>query len=148
MDSFTNECITGEYNHLGESVIYGDSVTGESMLELGNGSQITIEELFDSIAYKVVQEGGKEYAIPKDYDVEVLGYNAYEDEAVYGAIDYVMRHKTPKQLYKVTMEDGSSVTVTEDHSVIVDRGGMTLDVKPMDLLEDDLIISLTTEFDQ
>jgi len=53
-----------------------------------------------------------------------------------------MRHKTTKQLYKITMEDGTSITVTEDHSLIVDRDGFLLDVPPTELLDTDLIITL------
>ncbi|NIU01679.1 MAG: hypothetical protein GWN01_12420, partial [Nitrosopumilaceae archaeon] len=66
-------------------------------------------------------------------------FNAYEDEVVYGEIDYVMRHKTTKKLYRVIMEDGSSVTVTQDHSLIVDRDGFLVKVKPTDLEENDMV---------
>jgi len=143
MDAYVNQCLTGEYDHVGECIIYGDSVTGDTTLNTNKGN-ISIEDLYNQIQYKVEQDGGKEYAIPTEaqHDLKVLGYNAHEDEAVFGAINYVMRHKTSKQLYKVTMEDGSSITVTEDHSLIVDRDGFTIEVKPTELQDDDLIISI------
>ena len=53
-----------------------------------------------------------------------------------------MRHKTDKQMYKITVEDGKSVTVTEDHSIIIDRDGSIHEITPVELLEDDLIISV------
>lgn len=144
MDAHVNQCLTGEYDHVGDCIIYGDSVTGDSIIELGDNSSVTIEKLFNDINYKIIQDGGKEYAIPTDAEpnLTVLGFNAYEDEPIYGNINYVMRHKTKKQLYKVTMEDGSSVTVTEDHSLMIDRDGFLLEVKPTELEEEDLIISL------
>ncbi len=144
MDAFVNECVTGTYDHAGEAIIYGDSVTGDTLIDLGNGSRVKIEDLFDSIHYKVIQDSGKEHAIPTaaESELTVLGFNATEDEAVYGAINYVMRHKTNKQLYKVTMDDGTSVSVTEDHSLMVDRDGFLVEVKPTDLLDHDLIISI------
>jgi DNA polymerase elongation subunit (family B) len=144
MAAKVNEIITGEYNHTGKSIIYGDSVTGDSIINVENRDDITIADLFDSIPYKVIQDGGKEYATPTagEFDLKVLGYNSYEDEAVFGSINYVMRHKTNKQLYKITTEDGNEITVTEDHSIIVDRDGFILDIKPMDLLHTDLLISV------
>ena len=144
MDAFINECFTGVYDHTGEAIIYGDSVTGDTMIDLGDGERVKIEDLYNNIQYKVIQDEGKEYAIPTnaEEDLSVLGFNSEEDEAVYGAINYVMRHKTSKQLYKVTMDDGTSVTVTEDHSLMVDRDGFLVEVKPTELLDDDLIISI------
>jgi len=140
MDAQVNESLTGKYDHTGECIIYGDSVTGDAMIELHDRT-VPIEELFNSIAKKVVHESGKEYAITNN-EHNVLGYDSFEDEAVYNDINYVMRHKTNKQLYKITVENGSSVTVTEDHSLIVDRDGFTIDVKPTELRENDLIITI------
>jgi intein/homing endonuclease len=56
-------------------------------------------------------------------------------------IEYVMRHKTKKKLFKITTENGKSVTVTEDHSVMIDRDGELLECKPTEILETDLIIT-------
>lgn len=144
MDAFINEAITGVYDHVGDSIIYGDSVIGDTLIDLGNGERVRIEDLFNRIQYKVIQDNGKEYAVPTDaeYELTVLGFNAAEDEAIYGAINYVMRHDTNKQLYKITLEDGTHVTVTEDHSIIIDRDGELVEVKPTEILEDDLVISL------
>lgn len=144
MDAYINECITGVYAHDGDAIIYGDSVIGDTLIDLGNGERIKIEDLFNRIQYKVNQDEGKEYAIPTlaEPDLTVLGFNSEEDAAVYGAINYVMRHNTNKQLYKITMEDGTSVTVTEDHSVMIDRVGFLLEVKPTDILEDDFVITI------
>lgn len=143
MSAEVNKIISGDYDHVGKAVIYGDSVIGDTILNTNKGD-MPISDLFDQIQYKVEQDNGKEYAIPTEaqHDLKVLGYNAHEDEAVFGEIAYVMRHKTSKQLYKVTMEDGSSVTVTEDHSLIVDRDGVTVEVKPTELEDNDLIISI------
>jgi hypothetical protein len=149
MDAFTNELITGKYDHVGESVIYGDSVTGDSMIYLSDGRSVPIEELYNMFAYTISTDGGKEYAIPQQevgtdgQPIKALGYNAFEDTSVYGEMAYVMRHKAKKKLYKVTSQDGSTVTVTEDHSVIVDRDGFTLEVKPAELVAGDLLITVS-----
>ena len=55
-----------------------------------------------------------------------------------------MRHKTKKKIYEITLENGKSVKVTQDHSVMVDRDGFLLEVKPTEILESDLIICLSS----
>jgi DNA polymerase elongation subunit (family B) len=141
MDSFVNEVLTGEYNHVGKTVIYGDSVTGDTMIRTDSG-QTTIEKLYDQ-CQQHQRIGEKEYGLQSFS--KVIGFNSFEDSPVLGEIAYVMRHKTKKKLYKITLENGKSVTVTEDHSVMVDRDGFLLEVKPLDILPQDLIICLNSK---
>ena len=75
---------------------------------------------------------------------KVLGFNGFEDSVVASSISYVMRHKTKKKIYLIELENGKSVKVTEDHSIIVDRDGFLLDIKPTEILDTDLIITLKT----
>ena len=140
MDAYVNECITGKYDHVGESIIYGDSVTGDTLIKTDSG-EIAIEELFRQTPEHCII-GDKEYATGAL--AKVVGFNAYEDSPIMSNISYVMRHKTKKKLYKITLENNKSVTVTEDHSIMVDRDGFLMEVKPNDILGKDLIISLNT----
>jgi intein/homing endonuclease len=55
-----------------------------------------------------------------------------------------MRHKTKKKIFQIELENGKSVKVTEDHSIMVDRDGFLLEVKPTEIKETDLIICLNT----
>ena len=141
MSAEANKVITGVYDHVGDAVIYGDSVTGDSMINTSNG-MIAIEDLFDAVEDKVLHPSGKEYAMFNDSDITTLGFHALNDKITISKMNYVMRHKTSKQLYKVTMEDGTSVTVTEDHSLMIDRDGFLLEIKATDLQENDLVITL------
>lgn len=143
MAAETNRMLTGEYDHQGETIIYGDSVTGDSIINLSDGTEIAIEDLYNRIPNKIIHESGKEYAIPRDEKEQerVLGYNSMDDIAKFGSINYVMRHKTKKKLYKITTESGKTITVTEDHSLIVDRHGFTEEIAPADLKGDDLLIT-------
>jgi len=141
MSAEVNKVITGVYDHVGDAVIYGDSVTGDSMINTSNG-MIAIEDLFDAVEDKVLHPSGKEYAMFNDSDITTLGFHALNDKITISKMNYVMRHKTSKQLYKVTMEDGTSVTVTEDHSLMIDRDGFLLEIKATDLQENDLVITL------
>jgi intein/homing endonuclease len=136
MAAKVNEVITGVYNHRGNSIIYGDSVTGDTKILTSNG-EMTISELFDRcLEHCVIND--KEYGLQSLE--KVLGFNSYEDESVIATPAYVMRHKTKKKIYLITLENGKSVKVTEDHSLMVDRDGFLLEVKPTEILENDLCV--------
>ena len=140
MSAKINEIITGEYNHVGKAIIYGDSVTGDTMIRTDSG-KISIEQLYNECHQHVI-ENGKEYGVQSF--AKVVGFNAYNDSPTMSNISCVMRHKTKKKLYKITLENNKMVTVTEDHSVMVDRDGSLLEVRPTEILKTDLIICLNT----
>lgn len=138
MQGKINEIITGNYDHVGESIIYGDSVTGDTIIRTDDGN-VTIAELFDQCLERAHTSDGKEYGLwPQS---KVFGFNSYEMEPILSSIECVMRHKTKKKLYRITTEDGKQVTVTEDHSIMVDRDGFLLEVRPTEILENDLVIT-------
>jgi DNA polymerase elongation subunit (family B) len=132
-----NECIAGEYNHDGSAIVYGDSVTGDSIIRTSDGD-ISIEELFNQcLEHSIV--GEKEYGVWNQSTV--LGFNSESMQPIGAKISYVMRHKTKKKLYRITTENGKQVTVTEDHSIIVDRDGFLIECKPNEILKSDGIIT-------
>jgi hypothetical protein len=138
MAAKVNEFIAGDYDYLGKSVIYGDSVTGDTMILTKDGD-ISIKELFDRcMEHSIVDD--KEYGVWSPD--KVLGFNAYEDSTVMSNISYVMRHKTKKTIYKINLSNGKSVKVTQDHSVMVDRDGFLIEVAPPEILPTDLLICL------
>jgi len=143
MGSKINEIITGDYNHTGLACIYGDSVTGDTLIRTDSG-EITIEQLYNECVEHCIAHG-KEYGLWSQ--AKVIGFNSHEMESVPSSIEYVMRHKTKKKLYRITTENGKQVTVTEDHSVMVDRDGFLIEVKPNDILAGDNIITLTNNMD-
>lgn len=139
MNSHINEIISGEYDFYGESIVYGDSVTGDTMIRTDDGDK-TIEQLFNECREHIIS-GTKEYGVWSD--AKVVGFSSYYMEPTTSGIEYVMRHKTKKKLYKITTENGKTVTVTEDHSVMVDRDGELLECRPTEILETDLIITFS-----
>jgi len=138
MASKINEIITGEYDHLGKAIIYGDSVTGDTNVLTKDGD-ISIEELFNRCAEHSIV-GEKEYGVWSPD--KVIGFNSFEDSTVMSNISYVMRHKTKKKIYRINLTNGKSIKVTEDHSIMVDRDGYLIEVKPTDILKTDLIVCL------
>jgi intein/homing endonuclease len=141
MGSKINEVISGKYHYKGDAVIYGDSVPGDTLVKTDNG-EITIGQLFNECAEKAVLSNGKEYGLWSS--AKVIGFNGHDMEPVLSGIEAVMRHKTKKKLYRITTANGKQVTVTEDHSLMVDRDGLLYEVKPNELQEGDNIITLST----
>lgn len=138
MASKINEVVTGEYNHTGDAIIYGDSVTGDTTILTDNGD-VTIETLYNRCVEHSIT-GEKEYGVWSPD--KVIGFNTYEDSTVMANIACIMRHKTKKKIYKINLLNGKSVKVTEDHSIMVDRDGFLTEVKPTDILPSDLFICL------
>lgn len=141
MAAKVNEIISGEYDHVGKAIIYGDSVTGDTKILTNNG-EMTIEDLFDICAEKSTV-GEKEYGVWCPH--KVAGFDSFEDSAIMSNVSYFMRHKTKKKIYLIELQNGKAVKVTEDHSVIVDRDGFLKEVKPTEILDSDLMICLNRQ---
>ena len=94
-----------------------DSAVSSTILRI-NSEDITIGDLFNSI------------------DVETY---TPEKGAHYQPVDYVMRHKVKKRMYRITSGD-KSVEVTCDHSLKVMRNNELIDVKPSELQKGDKIV--------
>lgn len=109
LDLISNAC-----KDLKCSVKYGDSVTGDTPIPVGNKqyySYKNIEDLFDD--RKSIKILDKEIYIPKDLFV-------WSDEG-FTKIKKVIRHKTTKKMYRILTHTGS-VDVTEDHSLLDQNG--------------------------
>ena len=140
MASKINEVITGEYDHKGKAIVYGDSVTGDTLIRTDQGS-ITIAQLYDECAEHAQLSNGKEYGMWCSH--KVVGFHGHDMAPMWCEVETVMRHKTTKHLFKVHTANGKQVTVTEDHSMMVDRHGFLMEVKPNQIMSEDLLITLS-----
>lgn len=140
MSAEVNKTITGEYDHTGDAVIYGDtdSLTGDAVIETSKGP-MAIEELYIQCDQKK-NTGDKHYGF--DSDIMVMSYDKTRDEPYFGHINYVYKHSVSKQLYEVEDELGNVVTVTEDHSIMVERQGDLIEVKPQEIQDNDILVSI------
>ena len=110
--------------------------------------EITIGEFADIMEQKgeiVKKENGKEII---HLPFEILTPSVKAENSVnenkkleYKKIDYVMKHKTKKTLYKITI-DNDEIVVTEDHSCIVLREDNLISVKPKEIKSTDIFIKL------
>lgn len=115
--------------------VYGDSILGNSVIELYDGSSMAIEDMFnevcDSESFDKIRV--KSERIVKSYDIDNMCVAFYK-------IKYIMRHKTKKSIWRLISEDGKKVDVTEDHSLIVFRNSSIINVKPKDVINTDKLV--------
>lgn len=119
-----------------------DSIPTDTKVRLEHGN-VEIGKLFhDSLksAGDVFHLNDSEYVFPKDMKAITFNNQIGENEVM--EIDYVYRHKVEKELFEIEDECGNIVTVTEDHSIMVERDGQLMEMKPLDIMDDDILISL------
>jgi intein/homing endonuclease len=125
---------------VGKTVIYGDTDSEISTtIHQTNFGEKTIEELFLTCS-EFWNDGDKEYAYHPD--LMVMSYDPDADEPYLGHINYIYRHRVSKDLYEVEDELGNTITVTEDHSVMIERNGELMEIKPDEINESDILISV------
>lgn len=125
MGSKINELLAGKYE-LGKMVTYGDSVDASSIIRTSKGN-ILISELYEKFSKNYINDG-KEYVYPTDENILVTGYS--NNVAIMSEINFIMRHKTNKEKWKIETDCGKKVIVTNDHSIMVERDGTLVEVKP------------------
>ena len=144
MSSKINEMITGEYDHLGKAIIYGDtdSVERQSVIQIQKNntqSACSIEELFLQ-GELFWQEGDKEYSANKNISV---AHSNKSGDLNFVGYNYVYRHKVHnKSRFKITTTNGKEVIVTGDHSVMVLVNGDLVEKKPAELSPGDKVITI------
>lgn len=122
-----NGDVTHEYFMDADSgIIYADtdSVPGDTKITI-NGVTMTIADAY--LASKsVIHIGEKQYAMPQNWLSPVL----VENDVIEKPVKYVYRHKVRKAKWRITLQTGESVIVTNDHSIMVKRDGKLIEVKP------------------
>ena len=128
-----NELLTGDYDEFGEGIIYGDSVSGDTIINTDQGD-CTIESLFTHVDEV---KNGKEYCNRKD--IQSLTFNELPQINQYRKIKYVVRHAVNKQMYRIHFGNSRHIDVTEDHSLIglgntkSTAPGKLMNVKPTEI---------------
>lgn len=103
-------------NKKGYKTIYSDSVSGKTKVIIKKEDEIkeeNIENLFEKINSK--NELNKEYNFKKDIDVLTIDEHG---KSVFKPINYVMRHKCNKKMFRVYFTNNWYIDITEDHSLI------------------------------
>ena len=113
--------------------IYGDSVDGDSVIHTDLGS-FKIEDLYNIQNNKSIRKDKE--VIPVDFSS--LNWTN-KNKIHYSKVKNIIRHKTSKKKWKLKV-DGKEVIVTDDHSIIVFRDGVKIEIKPKNLIRGDKVI--------
>lgn len=104
-----------------------DSVAGDSVI-MTNFGEITIAELFDIGVKRISREDGKEFSMVP----ELTSYTGDGQNVFVKPVLAIYRHKVTKAQWKITV-GGKHVKVTDDHSIMVMRGGVLTEMKPSNI---------------
>lgn len=120
-----------------------DSTIGSTILTTDIG-KITIEDLYnrytnESLEMKSAIEAKKDSIRKLTKNIKSASFDG--SNIVFNDINYIMKHKVNKRMYKIKSGE-KSVVVTEDHSVIVIRNDEMISVKPKDILKSDKLIKI------
>jgi hypothetical protein len=134
-----------EVEHFGYSddysIVYGDSVAGDTIIETSAGP-CTIESLFTTVDFV---DGDKEYS-NCSVDVQGLTYLPHEGCNGFRHIKYVMRHKVQKKMYRVHLGNTRYLDVTEDHSLMTCDSSLNIfEVTPEELILDNHPLLIRTD---
>ena len=120
-------------------LVYGDtdSCVGDTIIETTHG-KMKIEDFYERTAgnWNQFTPTG---LIKKPYRKLFVKSMSDKFEVEFKPVKYIMKHFVEKRMYKIKTH-GREVIITEDHSVIVNRNGKMLSVKPKDILKTDKLI--------
>lgn len=122
-----------------------DSVAGESIVRSNLYGNISLENLFIKLTSEkgnecVTDIAGRNFIFPSK--LKLPFYDDTTDQIKNGSVDYIEKHIVEKELFEIITEQGRSIIVTDDHSLIVDRNGNLTEIKANDLKENDVLICI------
>jgi len=114
-----------------------DSVSSDSIIQTDRG-KFTIEDLY--IACLNYGSAGNTLTGHESMNCPFGILNYKDGDLEYTNAKRIIRHKVSKSKWKLKTKSGKEVIVTNDHSMIVFRDGVQLEVKPSEILKTDKIL--------
>lgn len=132
--------IRDEKNKLIQDVVIlidTDSCVGDTNIKTNNNI-FTISKLFDKCDNIEEYSNGKFIGtLPEIY--ETNSFNKKTKNIEIKKINYVMKHKVKKKMYKIGVYN-ANITCTADHSIIVKRDNVYIDISPCNIIKGDILI--------
>lgn len=118
-----------------------DSVAGDSTIQLDTGEITTVETIFNRLSDHdhIIDCNNREFIFPKE--LKLPYYDANEQNIKFGQVEYIEKHKIKKRRFKIKTQYGKDIIVSEDHSVMVMVDNQLIEKKPMDLNQNDCVIT-------
>ena len=119
-----------------------DSIFGSTNLNTSIGN-ITIGDLYDIYTNENTElcQHKKDSVRKLIQPIKSASYDNDTNSLVYNDIKYIMKHNVKKRMFRIKSKD-NYVDVTEDHSVIINRNGNVMSIKPVDIIKGDKIIEI------
>ena len=113
-----------------------DSVTGDVIVNTDRFGSLSLEEL--EVQADRFERRGDKWFYFFDNNLKVTNY--INGKIEYDEVEYLYAHDVDKDVYEIELEDGKTIKVTEDHSIMVldENGEPTIEKKPFELTEDDV----------
>ena len=119
-----------------------DSMVFNTILKTSIGD-ISIGDLYDRYTNENTElcQHKKDSVRKLIQPIKSASYDNDTNSLVYNDIKYIMKHKVKKRMFRIKSKD-NYVDVTEDHSVIINRNGNVMSIKPVDIIKGDKIIEI------
>ena len=119
---------------------YGDtdSVEKDSLVYI-DGKQDTIENFYNNLNGIRTDNKGKEYLL---LPTNTTSPCFVDGDVEHKLVSHIYRHKVSKERWEITTTSGKKVVVTGDHSIMVLRNNILVEVKPKDILLSDKVIEI------
>ena len=114
-----------------------DSPRYDTIIKTDKGD-IQIGEMFDQ-SNEIIEVRPNGGILKKVEGLKSLTYDKEKEELTFKSIKYVYKRSVKKELFEIEV-GRNKVVVTKDHSLIVERNGEVIPVKPKDVLATDLLI--------
>lgn len=115
-----------------------DSVTGDAFVVTDRLGTIRLDELV-KLSDRIETKDKKEFYF---FDTPLKVSNYVNGEHILDDVEFIYSHDCDKQIYEIELEDGKTIRVTEDHSIMVldEFGDPTIQKKPFELTEFDVCV--------
>lgn len=122
-------------------IIVNQQVNGKN-----ESSTLTIEDLYNQGNVDMGDTLMGHESVGFSKGMEVLNYNPNTKKLYYAPVKRVIRHKVTKDKYILKGKNGKYVEVTGDHSCMVFRNGILMEIKAKDInIKTDKILTLKNE---
>jgi len=137
--------VADEKNKLKRDVVIlidTDSVVGSTQIDVNHHEQ-SISSFYESISDENIIEYNTKGIVKHVKECTTLSMNKVTKCVERKSINYIMKHKVTKQMFRITTPCGRIIECTDDHSIEVMRDGIVIDIKPGDILPTDQFIVKT-----
>lgn len=117
-----------------------DSVTGDATVNTDRFGNIRLDEL-ETKANRTETKNGKEFYF---FDTPLKTSNYIDGKVRWDDVEFLYSHNTDKDVYEIELENGTTIKVTEDHSIMIldENGEPTIEKKPYELTENDICLQM------